>query len=62
MYLHLHSHIKLRWNVFLLKNNKVKPSGYCGKIAEWVEWDKLPVKEWRLSIKDVVKKVVKKFF
>ena len=36
-YLHLLSHIKLSCNVFLLENNKIKLSGYYGKILEWME-------------------------
>ena len=60
MYLHLNSHVKISWNLFLLK--KVQLSGYCNKITEWVEWLKLPMKEWTLYIKDVVKSLLERIF
>ena len=62
MYLHFHSHIKLTWNVFLLKNNKINLSGYCYKITKWVEWYKLPLNEWRLSSRMLLKRLLKSFF
>ena len=61
-YLHFQSHIKISWNVFLLKKtNKIKLSGYCNKITECVKWLKLPIKEWTLSTKNVVKILLKGF-
>ena len=62
MYLHLHSHIKLTLNVFLLKNNKINLSGYCDKIAKLVEWQKLPMNSWRLSSRMLLKRLLKRFF
>ena len=62
MYLHFQSHIKLTANVFLLKNNETNLSGYCGKTAKWVEWLKLPMSEWRLSSRMLLKGLLKKFF
>ena len=62
MYLHLHSHIKLTLNVFLLKNNKINLSGYCDKIAKLVEWQKLPMNSWRLSSRTLLKRLLKRFF
>ena len=62
MYLHLPSHIKISLNVFLhIRTNKIKLSGYCNKVTEWEERSKLQMKEWTLSIKDVVKNFLKGF-
>ena len=62
MYWHLHSHIKLTWNVFLLKNKKINLSGYYDKITKWVEWWKLPMNEWWLSSWMLLKRLLKRFF
>ena len=43
------------------KKKKKKLIGNCNKITEWVEWQKIPMKEWTLSKKDIVKKIIKKF-